>query len=238
MTGSSFAFRKASQLHLSEGTRPARNTQGRALFAQQHKLKRKHILTSAALWVWVRKNKFQYTKINGELSLTSAAWERHPQEYSIFQQFLYTLALWWSHHITSHTGILGAGWLLQGANTRHALSWEGMGMHLFSFFFFSGYFWNWYFSFCLSPSFPAFSMMCFFFPFFAFFLPFLIFPNPALKSLTLKTKQNKTRKRAIHKPSANTLTDAAYKPSCEVKQTCNVSHQKLSLSLSVWVPTL
>lgn len=108
----------------------------------------------------------------------------------------------------------------------------------FLFFFFSGYFWNWYFSFCLSPSFPAFSMMCFFFPFFAFFLPFLIFPNPALKSLTLKTKQNKTRKRAIHKPSANTLTDAAYKPSCEVKQTCNVSHQKLSLSLSVWVPTL
>lgn len=106
-------------------------------------------------------------------------------------------------------------------------------------FFFFWIFLKLVFQFLLVSVIPClFHDVFFFFSFFAFFLPFLIFPNPALKSLTLKTKQNKTRKRAIHKPSANTLTDAAYKPSCEVKQTCNVSHQKLSLSLSVWVPTL
>lgn len=91
--------------------------------------------------------------------------------------------------------------------------------------FCSVYFWNWYFSFFLFPSFPVFPIALFS-PLFAFFIS-LIFPNSALKSLTLKTKN----KRAIHLPSANTLTDAAYKPSCEIKQTCNISHQKPFFSL-------
>ena len=80
-----------------------------------------------------------------------------------------------------------------------------------------------------SSSFPS----LFFFFLFTLFLLSLIFPNPDFKSVTLKTKN----KRAIHLPSANTLTDAAYKPSCEVKQTCSISYQH-PFSPSVWVSTL
>lgn len=87
-------------------------------------------------------------------------------------------------------------------------------------------FWNW--NFRSFPSFPIFSISFLFNSSHSFFSLCFQTQNSFGFIDLRKQKQTKNhtnlKERTIHLPSANTLTDAGYRPSCEVNQTCSVSH--------------